>query len=549
LTLCRRGRGVEVVRAAAGTGKTFVLDAAREAWQASGLEVIGCAISARAALELADQSGIPSMTIASLWQRLDRGETVPHRSVLVVDEAGMVGTRALAALAAAADQAGAKLVLVGDDRQLPEIAAGGAFHALAERLDATQLREVRRQREAWDRDALDALRNGEVERWARAYRDRGRITIADSASAARAALVNDWSRADGDRLMIAARRQDVRDLNERARDLLRSKGAIGEDELEVGDRSFAVGDRVVGRRNDRGLGIVNGQRGTVRAIDVEGPSVEVELDGGARVRLPAEYLGAGHLDHGYAVTAHRAQGATVDRAFVLGSDQLYREWGYTAMSRHREESRFYVTRSALDFDRDRAPEPDPIVAGIGRLLGRSRAKELALGGLTEAPEPDLRRERDALTAPLQDDPPPQPQTARLASEVERLGKAVQAARDREAALQDRQARLSWFDRRGRRQIDAQLERASNESSRLTERWQRAHFAHDVASAAERGWILEHGGEGSRLLAVDHELRLREHIDRTVARRLDDLRRLPDPLERGVDLPSRELRHGLDMRFD
>ncbi len=222
--LCGRGDGVSVLRAAAGTGKTFALDAAREAWQAAGIEVHGCALSARAALELADQAAIPSKTIAQLTRRLDDGARLPDGSVLVIDEAGMVGTRDLARLTRAAEEAEGKVVLVGDDRQLPEIQAGGAFHALAERLPTSQLRAVRRQREGWDRDALDALRNGEIERWARAYRDHGRITVADSAPATRAALINDWSRGHGDRLMIAARRDDVRDLNERARQLLLRPG-------------------------------------------------------------------------------------------------------------------------------------------------------------------------------------------------------------------------------------------------------------------------------------------------------------------------------------
>jgi conjugative relaxase-like TrwC/TraI family protein len=182
--LCDGRGGVAVVRAPAGTGKTFALDAAREAWQTSGLTVVGCALSARAALELQDQAGIDSLTIARLRQRLGDSAQLPYRGVLVVDEAGMVGTRELAELAKAARMFDTKLVLVGDDRQLPEIQAGGAFRALADRLGASELHEVRRQREPWDRAALDQLRDGEVERWARAYRDHGRITIARRATRA-----------------------------------------------------------------------------------------------------------------------------------------------------------------------------------------------------------------------------------------------------------------------------------------------------------------------------------------------------------------------------
>ena len=234
--------------------------------------------------------------------------------MLVVDEAGMVGTRDLARLLDAAEQAQAKLVLVGDDRQLPEIQAGGLFSALADRLGAIELTEVRRQREAWDRDALAALRDGDVDSFARAYHEHGRIVAAPTADAARAALVDDWWSATerGEQaLMIAHRRADVADLNRRARERMRAAGRLGVDALVTPERTFAVGDRVVTTRNDRRLGVVNGQTGTLTRIG-DG-TLTVEIDRGARVELPERYARDGRLEHGYAITAHRAQGATVDR--------------------------------------------------------------------------------------------------------------------------------------------------------------------------------------------------------------------------------------------
>src|SRR3954447_17090009 len=109
----------------------------------------------------------------------------------------------------------------------------------------------------------------------------------------------------------------------------------------------------------------------------------MKLDRGKRVELPDSYARDGQLEHGYASTAHRAQGATVDRTFVLGSDELYREWGYTALSRHRDDARFYLARGDLALDRDHAPEPDAPAAGLRRLLGHSRAQQLASEGLPE----------------------------------------------------------------------------------------------------------------------------------------------------------------------
>ena len=320
--------GIQVVRAPAGTGKTFALDAAREAWQAAGVPVLGCALSARAACELRDQAAMDATTIARLRMGLREGARLAEGSVLIVDEAGMVGTRDLPALSDAASQSRARLNLVGDDRQLPEIDAGGAFGALARQGPTCELREVRRQHEPWDRDALNAPRAGDLEAFARAYTSHDRVITSPDAPSTRARLVEDWWQATNegsDALMLAHRRGDVADLNHRARHHMREAGHLGPDTLECPERSFAVGDRVLTTRNDRGLDVINGQTGVLAAVDEHG--LTVQLPDGRELELPAGYAQANYLDHGYAMTAHRAQGATVDQTFVLGSDELSREWG------------------------------------------------------------------------------------------------------------------------------------------------------------------------------------------------------------------------------
>ncbi|MDP9383885.1 MAG: relaxase domain-containing protein [Actinomycetota bacterium] len=544
-SLCSRSGGVVVVRAAAGTGKTYTLDAAREAWQRSGVRVVGAALSARAALELQDTAGIASVTVAAARERLERGHELAPRSVLVIDEAAMVGTRDLAALAAAADRAHAKLVLVGDDRQLPEIHAGGAFSALGRELHALELTEVRRQREPWDRAALDDLRAGRIEEWARAYRDRGRITVGETAPQTRAALVNDWANANGtcDATMLAPRRADVRDLNERARHLLQHQRRLGPDQLAVGDRGYAVGDRVIGTRNDRDRGILNGQRGTIRSIDAGQRSLTVELDGGKRIRLDAGYLEPGHLDHGYALTAHRAQGMTVDRAFVLGSEELYREWGYTAMSRHRDEARFYLTRGDIEHELDLSPSRDPIIDGIERLMGRSRAKELAMEGLPDATREELERERRQLGEHFERDPAPRRRSDHLAEELDRAQQALSREVERRTRLQECRDRLSIFRRRDRAALGDQLGRADDLIERLSGRVDDARQRHEGARAREVGWLGEHGEEASRFVAVDRELNARDRIERTVERGIRRAVRPADPPEHALDI------HRPDMGID
>jgi conjugative relaxase-like TrwC/TraI family protein len=435
--LTRDGHGLDVLRAPAGTGKTFALDAAREAWADSGMQVVGCALAARAAAELESQAGIESMTVAALRRDLERGGGLSAGGVLVVDESGMVGTRDLVALARHTEAAGAKLVLVGDDRQLPEIEAGGAFRAVAERVGAAELRTVRRQEHAWDRAALEALRDGDVERWARAYRDQGRVTVGRTSDEARSALVNDWWQArtaapDEDGLMVAHRRSDVADLNSRARALLHEAGELHH-EVELGARAFAVGDRVVALRNDRALGMANGHRGTVTGI--EGGCLRVAFGDGDDKQVPFAYAEEGHLDHGYATTAHKAQGATVDRAFVLGSDELYREWGYTALSRHRAEARFYVTapRPFLNREPERLVTDEAVVEQLTAMLGAERAQDLASDSV-----PAARR-------------------ARLVAEE--AGRAEAARRDYEEAAAATRMELEetrWWRRREREELTARL---------------------------------------------------------------------------------------------
>jgi hypothetical protein len=392
VALTRSGDGVQIVRSAAGTGKTFALGAAVDAWQASGTAVLGCSLSARAACELRDQTGVDAKTIARLRRALDERVELSAGAVLIVDEAGMVGTRDLAALTVAAQRANAKLVLVGDDHQLPELQAGGAFAALARQLGAVELREVRRQCHAWDRAALAALRAGDGDAFARAYVEQGRIVAAPSAEAARTAMVDDWHAAyesGATAIMIAHRRADVADLNARAREKLRALGRLGDHQVAIGTRTFARGDRVVTKRNDRRLNVVNGQAGVITAID--GGRCEVRFDDGRDLQLPERYVREGHLDHGYASTAHRAQGATVDRTFVLGSDELYREWGYTALSRHRQGTRFYVTAAQSFINASPTPLQGGEDAGLraAQMLAASQAKQLAGEGIDRSAAAEL----------------------------------------------------------------------------------------------------------------------------------------------------------------
>jgi len=380
--LCLVGHGVDVVVGAAGTGKTFGLDTARESWERSGFRVYGAALSARAAAELEQGSGIASVTLARLLAQLDSGRLVlDERSVVVVDEAGMVGTRTLDRLHRASASAQAKLDQVGDPAQLPEIEAGGAFRALSEQLEPIRLTENRRQVEPWERQALDDLRSGRTADAVAAYDDRQRIIVVDDPDTLRQTVIDDWfasHRAGETALMIAAHRNDTRDLNERAHHLADADGRLGPTRLVVARVEFAEGDRVMAvSRNHYDLDILNGDLGTITHINPHTRNITFHSDRTGRARtMPADRIAEGCLELGYARTNHKAQGATVDRTFTLGDDgDLDRQAAYTALSRGRLENRLYVL--APDDDLSVETAGDLVKGHVERELSRDRSQRLA----------------------------------------------------------------------------------------------------------------------------------------------------------------------------
>jgi ATP-dependent exoDNAse (exonuclease V) alpha subunit len=380
-TITSSGAGLDVVVGKAGAGKTLALAAARQSWETSGSRVLGTALSARAARSLRDGSGIESETLARLFTELEDGRIdLQPDDVIVVDEAGMVGTRDLARLMAISDAAGAKVILVGDPRQLPEIAAGGALAALIRRVGAIELTENRRQREAWERGALDALRFGRPTVALATYERAGRIETAPTMTETQASLVAHWGlafTAGDEAIMLAVGRREVAALNELARAELRRSGSLGPDVVEADGRRFAVGDKVICLRNDRSLGVLNGTVGTLEGRTRLG--VVVRTTDGVRT-LPPAYLESGHVDHAYAITVHKAQGMTVERAFVLATESLSRESAYVAMSRATESTELFVPLGpGLD---DATHDPRlrcrSDLDELTRRFATSRVKQLAL---------------------------------------------------------------------------------------------------------------------------------------------------------------------------
>lgn len=442
----------------AGAGKSRSLSVAREVWEAAGYRVQGLALSGIAAEGLEGGSGITSRTIASQLRRWESGrDGLTARDVLVLDEAGMVDSRTMEQLTAQVRAAGAKLVLVGDAQQLQAIGAGGAFRLLTARHGSATLKEIWRQKIGWQKDSTRDFAEGEIDRAFSRYEAAGCVHRHETDAAALDGMIAAWS-ADGaehpesSRIMLAPQRVQVADLNSRARAALRQEEKLGPERVfqtAEGEQPFAVGDRLMFRRNERLLGVKNGTLGTVAGMT--GAGLMVRLDSGRVVDVDTAVYP--HVTHGYAATVHKAQGVTVDRVQVLAASNMDRHSVYVALTRQRDAVGFHWSGEAF---RDRA--------ALLRPLSRDGTKDTSLDyapssggrvvdrcGRLDEIEAALRDARARLAAlrrqvmPDRQDPPVPPwETARRGAEPNRyrgmVGARLSATRRLAARIM---ARVGW----------------------------------------------------------------------------------------------------------
>lgn len=367
------GERIAAVIGRAGAGKTTMMKAAREAWEAAGFRVVGGALAGKAAEGLEKEAGIKSRTLSSWELCWNEGRyQLDNKTVFVLDEAGMVSSRQMALFVEAATKTGAKLVLIGDPEQLQPIEAGAAFRAIAARIGYAELETIYRQRKQWMRDASLNLATGEVGKAVDAYRANNRVIGCELKAQAVENLIAGWNQ-DYDpaktSLILAHLRRDVRMLNDMARAKLVVRGIVGEGfvfRTEDGVRKFAAGDQIVFLKNETGLGVKNGM--LAKVVTATGGRIVAEIgEGEHRRQVSVEQRFYNNVDHGYATTIHKSQGATVDRVKVLASLSLDRHLTYVAMTRHREDLTVYYGRRSFAKS-----------GGLIPILSRKNAKETTL---------------------------------------------------------------------------------------------------------------------------------------------------------------------------
>ncbi len=374
----------------AGTGKSLLLNQAREIWEEQGYRVHGATLSGIAAENLEGTSGIESRTLASRFCYWDMGrELLTDKDVLVIDEAGMLGSKQLARAIEETKKYGAKVIPIGDPQQLQSIEAGAAFRAVTEQTGFLELTEIRRQQELWQKEATREFALRHVSEAIELYEQHGFVHCLKTQEEAKEVLIEKWNSTrlaepEKTQIMLAYTQRDAEELNRMGRGCRQENNELGEEhELQTakGNKNFAVGDKVYFLRNDKNLGVKNGTLGVIENIDKKNGmgqvTVKVEQEGDESKAVTFELDRYNYITHGYAATIHKAQGVTVDYSHILASKHLDSHAIYVAMSRHKEWAYLYWSKEGFEHKKE-----------LEQVLGRDRSKDVTLDYMGKDPGED-----------------------------------------------------------------------------------------------------------------------------------------------------------------
>ena len=344
--------GLAIVDGQAGTGKSFTMAAIRKAYEAQGFKVTGLAPTNAVAQDMGRDGFARAATVHSELFAIKNGRTTWHnRTVIMVDEAAMIDTKLMAQIATHANRAGAKLILVGDDRQLSSIDRGGMFAVLKDQYGAAQLSEVRRQSKNDDRRAAELMAEGNFHDALARYDKKGGIKWTRTQEEAREALVRKWAKdteADPSktRFVFAYTNDDVNQINFAIRKVRWERGELGEDHLFTtarGRETYAAGDRIQITGTDKQRGLFNGNAGTIEKI--VDSTIHVRLDGRAGQKIAFDAREFQDFRHGYAGTIYKGQGRTLDQTYLYHSEHWRSAASYVALTRHRDKAELFVARN------------------------------------------------------------------------------------------------------------------------------------------------------------------------------------------------------------